>query len=257
MKRSILTALILIAAGAAISLAVLWHLDGDYESLSSAPIAEHTYRVENFFQNIDLDLESADAVLALSPTGSCYVVCREYEHQETAVTAERGALRVKQTDNRAWHERIGIYVADTSITVYLPQTEYAALTATAASGNIRVPAEFQFQDADVHTASGSIDFSAALQNRLSAEAASGDITLTGVTAQTLFCKTVSGDIALSGCDADSLGLTTASGDVTGTLLSEKTILTDTVSGTVNIPDQGRGGLCEIRTVSGDITIKIQ
>lgn len=257
MKRSILTALILIAAGAAISLAVLWHLEGDYEALSSAPIAEHTCRVDNFFQNIDLDLEAADVELAPSPNGRCYVVCREYEHQETAAAAEHGTLRVKQTDNRAWHERIGIYVADTRITVYLPQTEYARLTATAASGDIRIPAEFRFQDADVHTASGRIDFSAAIQRRLSAESVSGDIALSGVMAQTLSCKTVSGDITLSGCDADSLGLTTASGDVTGTLLSEKNVVADTASGTVNIPVRSSGGLCEIRTVSGDITIKIQ
>lgn len=51
--------------------------------------------------------------------------------------------------------------------------------------------------------------------------------------------------------------TRSTGDVTGTLLSEKVFITETGTGSVNVPKTVTGGKCEIKTSTGDIQIEIR
>lgn len=58
-------------------------------------------------------------------------------------------------------------------------------------------------------------------------------------------------------DAGELYLKTESGSVSGTVLTEKVFLTETVSGTVNVPKTAKGGKCEIITKYGDVDISVK
>lgn len=86
---------------------------------------------------------------------------------------------------------------------------------------------------------------------------SGDQLLTGLVAEgRLKLHAVSGEIELSGCDGGDVYIDATSGDVTGFLLTEKTFVTHTSSGTVRVPE-GRGATCEVHTTSGDIRISVE
>ena len=69
-------------------------------------------------------------------------------------------------------------------------------------------------------------------------------------------EAISGSLKLTGCDADTLYLKTVSGGVAGTLCSEKQFLANTTSGSISVPDTA-GGLCEVKTVSGNIHLEVQ
>lgn len=86
----------------------------------------------------------------------------------------------------------------------------------------------------------------------------GDILLKNVISTENFSiERSTGDITLEGSDAAELYVITSTGDVTGTLLSEKVFITETNTGSVNVPNTVTGGKCEITTSTGDIQIDIQ
>lgn len=57
-------------------------------------------------------------------------------------------------------------------------------------------------------------------------------------------------------DASEIFVRTGTGNVTGSLLTDKVFLTQTDTGTVEVPQTITGGRCEIRTDTGDIELKI-
>lgn len=67
----------------------------------------------------------------------------------------------------------------------------------------------------------------------------------------------SGDVDLNNSDAETLNIKTNSGDVSCSLLTDKVFVTKTGSGEVYVPHSTIGGICEIKTGSGDIKVKIK
>lgn len=86
----------------------------------------------------------------------------------------------------------------------------------------------------------------------------GDIILKNVIAAENFSiERSTGDVIFEGSDAAEIYAKTSTGDVTGTLLSEKVFITETNTGSVNVPKTITGGKCELKTSTGDIQIDIQ
>lgn len=69
--------------------------------------------------------------------------------------------------------------------------------------------------------------------------------------------TDTGDVVLDGCDAAEIEIETDTGDVNGTLLTPKIINTQTDTGRVDVPRGTSGGICEITTDTGDISIQFK
>ncbi len=85
----------------------------------------------------------------------------------------------------------------------------------------------------------------------------GDIVLKNVIASENFSiERSTGDVIFEGSDAAEINVKTTTGDVTGTLLSEKVFITETSTGSVNVPKTVTGGKCEIKTSTGDIKIDV-
>lgn len=150
------------------------------------------------------------------------------------------------------------------------------LSVQTTSGDIQVQ-NTEAEQIELHAVSGSVSGrDLAADERLSVQTTSGDIRLEGVrcgkadistTSGAILwqdvCATgdatlhsVSGDIRLSRCDAASFSIETTSGGVNGTLLSEKVFSVSTTSGRVQVPSTSSGGVCRIKTVSGDVHIEL-
>ncbi len=65
-----------------------------------------------------------------------------------------------------------------------------------------------------------------------------------------------GDVKFDGCDAAEIFVETGTGDVRGSLLTDKVFITQTDTGSVDVPKTATGGRCEVTTDTGDISIKI-
>lgn len=85
----------------------------------------------------------------------------------------------------------------------------------------------------------------------------GDFELKNVVAnEKITIKRTTGDIKLDRCDAQDLFIETDTGHVKGSLLSDKVFITQSNTGSIDVPKTITGGKCEITTDTGDIKISI-
>ncbi len=85
----------------------------------------------------------------------------------------------------------------------------------------------------------------------------GDISLNNVIAAEKFSiERSTGKVKFEDSDAAEIFIKTDTGDVIGTLLSDKVFITETDTGSINVPNSVTGGRCEITTNTGDIKITI-
>ncbi|MGN1048779.1 MAG: DUF4097 family beta strand repeat-containing protein [Eubacteriales bacterium] len=132
------------------------------------------------------------------------------------------------------------------------------LDAESTSGNVTISSVKSAAELSVKTVSGDIGLRDIECKDIYAESTSGDVAFSDVYAsEKIRIGNVSGQIGLYGCDASSLWINTTSGDVSGTLLTEKIFIAESVSGNISVPYSGTGGKCEIKTTSGNIKITLK
>ncbi len=66
-----------------------------------------------------------------------------------------------------------------------------------------------------------------------------------------------GDIEFSRCDAAEVHIVTDTGDVKGSFMTDKRVTATSDTGRIKVPDSSNGGICEVRTDTGNITINIE
>ena len=83
----------------------------------------------------------------------------------------------------------------------------------------------------------------------------GDVKMANLIASGhLQAETSTGDITFDRCNAATMKITADTGNVTGTLLTPKIILAQSDTGRVDVPRSTEGGICEITTDTGRISI---
>jgi len=272
----------------------------------------NTYEVDEAFSDISITTDTADIIFALSDDGKCKVECYEEENAKHSVTVENDVLVVRI--NRPWYDYIGYNFGSPKITVYLPKTEYNALSINESTGKVEIPKDYLFENVDISLSTGNVNFCASVSKLVKIEATTGNIRVENISAGALdlsvttgkvnvlgvasreditvgvstgkayltdiSCKSVissgttgsislsnviatnkfsiersTGDVEFNGCDADEIYVKTNTGNVTGSFLSNKVFITDTDTGSVDVPKTVTGGRCEINTHTGDIKIQ--
>lgn len=92
---------------------------------------------------------------------------------------------------------------------------------------------------------------------LRSDGSTGKLVLNSVVAaEELSVTRSTGSVELNGCDAGSISIETDTGSVTGSLLTDKIFYAQSDTGKVDVPRTVTGGICEIRTDTGNIRIEI-
>lgn len=293
-KIWIMTALACIVVGLLLAVFAFARTGFRYSELNSAELYTKVYDMEESFSSIDISAAECDVYFYPIKDGACRVECREDAKITHTVSVENETLVVARKDHRKWYEHIGFFWGDMSIKVYLPERMYRELKVLSVSGDISIPREFTFEEAELITTSGDILLEGLVQKSLTAKTVSGDLTVynvsgdtasvqstsgdikfsdfnvetlhidstsgevtlhDGIASQKISIETVSGDIHLDQCDSASLWLKAVSGDIKGFLLTEKHFTTHTTSGDVRVSESFSAVQpCEVTTTSGDIHI---
>ena len=217
-KIWLIIAVVLLICGIGLFTFAMQNLGWDYRELSTTKYESRTYDITEDFENIQIDISTADITFCLSKDGKCRVECQENEKFKSDVSVIDNTLTVKENENQKWYDHIGFNIGFAKISVYLPEKAY---------------------------------------NSLDINASTSDILIKNFAANTVKIKTSTGDIEFKGADAEELDIKTNTGDVFGTLLSDKTFVTETNTGTVKVPKSTSGGKCKIKTNTGDIKITIE
>ncbi len=169
-------------------------------------------------------------------------------------------INVKNTSGSAkcYADADIISVHNTSGSITLDGVNTEAVTLKAASGSISLKSVNAENSITVDGTSGSIRFESVRCEDLTSSNASGSVKLTDTVCKNIMkVKVSSGSVRLDDSDAAEIDIRTSSGSVKGTLLSDKIFITETTSGSVDVPKSFEGGKCYIETSSGSIKISIK
>lgn len=109
----------------------------------------------------------------------------------------------------------------------------------------------------VESDTGEAEFSSVRCNDFTRKADTGDTELEDVIAKGKFTfNQDTGDVKFDRCDASEIYVKTSTGDVKGSFLTDKVVYADTSTGKKDVPKSTSGGMCEIKTSTGNIIIKI-
>lgn len=226
----------------------------------------NTYDIREAFQSIAVRSDTEDVSFCLSDDGTCRVVCREKEKEKHDVSVRNGTLFIERVDRRKWYERFSLFLFETpSITIYLPQAEYAALSVDSGTGDITLPEGLLFGSVDIGLSTGDVDCRASSSGMIRVKTSTGDIRLEGVSAGALDLTVSTGrvdvlsvvcggrvGVAVSTGRAELTDITCTSVESTGST-GDITLKNVIASQTISI-ERSTGGVRFERCDAGELTI---
>ncbi len=295
MSRSkiLLSALAIAVSGALVAMRPIVTADA-LGRLKVTDLATHTYNLNGEIHDIRVTDYAEDVKIVYAADGNGRVVVREDADINHTVDVRGGVLTISRPEKSgAYYGKD----KEPSVTIYLPGAEYGSLSVTTTSGDVEVSRQLTFASVTLNSTSGDHEISANVNGNVSCTTTSGDIELSGrigglaalstssgdvelnnLQASGLDIKTTSGDvdlervnvageariettsgdIELEHSDAASLMLSTTSGKIEGSLASGKNFNVSSSSGRIRVPaSDPAGGSCMIKTVSGNVELKIQ
>ena len=226
----------------------------DFSKFSTTDFETTTHTLTESFQNLSIDIDTADITFLPSDNEECKVVCYEGVKQKHSVTVENNTLTIQQSDERVWYDHISIIGSgNTEIKVYLPQAQYIALTIETSTGDIKIPENFTFDSVNISGSTCDIEGSMAVTNSLIMKITTGDITVKSSTFENaLTTKVSTGDTELIDITCKNLTHNARSGDIDmkNVIIAEKMSIT-TSTGDVEL-ERCDAGEIHIQTSTGDV-----
>ncbi len=277
-KKLTVIGALLIVAGLLVSLLVLGLIDYDFSKLAGNKYTEKTYTVLEDFDLIGITVDTADVEFVLSEGEECKVVCSETEKQSYSVYVnDNGCLYVEQVKADKWYNNIDIKNifgtwGENKVIVYLPKTEYVAISVESDTGDIKLLDNFYFESIVAKSDTGDILIRASARDTIWTSTNTGDIVLdtvsvdnvhaesdtglimmSSVTANYFYgIETDTGDITFENCEAKTLEIKADTGDVTLRLTEAKEKLTVTTNTGDVIFDRFDSGEMFVTTDTGDV-----
>lgn len=274
-KKILITAVSLLVGGILLSVAGLALAGFDFKKLGSAGIETNTYEITDSFENISINVDTADVRFVKSTDGKCKLVCQEKSRQKHVATVHNDTLTIENSEDLKWYDYINIGADNQCVTLYLPESAYSSLTVITDTGDVDMPTTFTYQTALVETDTGDITWKATVIGALSLTADTGDIDVIGMGATSLLAQTNTGDIELSSLQCQTASITTDTGSIEldkVTVIGTLTLAADTgdielsivlcknvsiTSDTGEVECEGllAGEKISIRTDTGDVSLR--
>ncbi len=132
------------------------------------------------------------------------------------------------------------------------------LDLSVSTGKVIVQSVACGDDIKINVSTGRAKLTDVTCKNITSNGSTGDISLNNVIATEKFSiERSTGDVRFENSDAAEIFVKTDTGDVKGSLLTNKVFITQTDTGSVDVPKTITGGRCEITTDTGDIAISLQ
>lgn len=276
-KIWLIAAACLMVTGGILFTGVMTSMGWDFKKLTTDKMETNEYVISEAYENITVKSGYADITFVPSEDTQTRVTCYEYENVKHTVEAKDGVLTVGVVDSRKWYDHIGIHFEKPRLTVAVPKGEYGKLTVDNTTGDVRLPQGITFGDMDISVTTGDLFLGASATGHISCKSTTGEVKMRGVRCAALTASGTTGDlemedVVVSGkitvtrttgdveferCDGGELYIKVSTGDVEGTLLTPKTFKCKATTGKVDVPNPSEGGLCQIKTTTGDIEIRVR
>lgn len=251
------------------------------------------YNIKEINNEIKINANIANINIKLTNDNKNIITYDENKKIYFEIKEIEGVLSIKQIDKRSFFEKLFNY-KKISINLFLSNIKYNFLNIDGKTGNIKIDEGFTFENVKINNSTGNIKFISDVNSNLEIEnktgniiinntnvkgnidiySKTGDIKLKDVTGNkidieissgktklqnTLFLNDINitgktGDVILDKIDALNIYITISTGNVEGTILTDKIYNVHSSTGYINVPDTTTGGICKIKTSTGNISI---
>lgn len=218
-KFWLVTASVLFLIGGIVFAGGMSVLKWDFTKLSSIKFEINDYIINGEYRNISIVTDTADIEFTVSDDSTGSVICYEYETQKHSVSVKDDTLVIEIEDTRKWYEYIGINFGTPKITVILPGGVYGDLTVKSSTGDLNIPADFNFESVDITESTGNVTNYASVSDSVKIKTGTGKITLENLKAGSLDLSVSTGKVVINKMDCH--------GDININVSTGKTEITDT------------------------------
>lgn len=253
MKIWLIIAIALVVVGAGVFTAALVACGWDFSKLSTVQFETNTYSGTDRITGIRVDTDTADIRFAPSEDGQWKVVCHEAEKMNHTVSVKDGILTIKVVDEREWYDHIGIWIGSETVTLYLPEQEYASLVIRESTGDVEVPKAFRFGTIDINVSTGAVRNYASATGVIKITASTGDIHVEDVSAASMELSVTTGHVAGRGLTCEGkLSVGVSTGDAQLTDVKCENFTSDGSTGDIVLKDVIATGKMSIDRSTGDV-----
>lgn len=196
-KTWLVLAAALILIGCMILGGVMNVLKWDLTKLSTSSYETNQYEINEIFNNISMNTDTAVIIFSLSDDENCRVECYEERNAKHSVSVEEDTLVIRVINEKSWYDHIGINFGTPKITVYLPKSEYTALSIQENTGDIEIPKDFKFEDVDISLSTGNVDCFASASGLTKIQTSTGTICVENTSAGALDLSASTGKVTVS------------------------------------------------------------
>ena len=252
-KNSFIAAGALIGLGATIFGVTFLAAGCDFGKFSTVKYSTQTHEVKESFQSIAVEVSTSDVFFAVAEDNQTKVVCYEEEKIPHRVSVADGVLTVTAEDTRAWYDYAVIGTDNASVTVYLPQATYEALTVVGSTGDVGIAKELAFEGMNVDLSTGDVRVSAAVAGLAKIEVSTGDITVEDTSVGSLDLTVSTGEIILSSvASAGEVKLASRTGDTSLKNVTCAGLTSAGTTGDIELKNVLISGKMSIERSSGDV-----
>lgn len=243
----------LVLAGCIFFACVMSTLGWDFAKLSTTKYETNTYEIGKAFRDISITTNTANIIFVLSDDGKCKVECYEEENAKHSVTVENDALSVRINNQKSWYDYIGFHFGSPKITIYLPETEYNALSINESTGNVEIAKDYSFENAHISLSTGNVNFCASVSKLVKIKTSTGNICVENTSTGSLDLSATTGKVTVSGVTCrDDLTVGVSTGKVILTDISCKSVISSGTTGTISFSNVIAANKFSIERSTGNV-----
>lgn len=208
----------LILLGSIVFIFCMFALEWDFSRLSTVEYQTNITEIDETFNDISISTDTSNIVFALSDDGKCKVECYEDKKAKHSVNVENNALIIEIDNQKSWYDYIGLRLCSQKITIYLPKTEYNALSVRGNTGNVTISDIYTFNSANISLSTGTVDFRASASGLIKIKTTTGNISVKSNLVGALDLSVTTGTVTVLG--------SMCKGDIEVNVSTGKTHLTD-------------------------------
>ncbi len=192
--RKIKVALSLIAVALIIFVSVMIMNNWSFKSLSNQEYTTNTYEITDDFENIIINVLTADIEILPSNDDKCKVEAYEEINRTHKIEVVNQRLTITPPKKEIIPP---IFNFDSpKITIYLPIKEYQILKIDASTGDALIDKAFSFNSLNIDVTTGDVECYASCKENIIIKTTTGDIVLDNITASQIDLKATTGDVTV-------------------------------------------------------------
>ena len=212
------------------------------------------YTLTEDFNNIELDISSADVEFVASTDSSKKVTCQESEKEYFTVEVADNTLNITSHKDKKWYEWLTWNFNKFKVTISLPAGAYNSLNIKCSTGDVYLPKEFSFNTLSIQGSTGDVKSEANVIGASSITVSTGDIYLKNLNTKSLDLIASTGDIKLENVHvSDDINVIVSTGHVNLINVTGNNLNVNGTTSKVNLTNTIIDNNIKIVTTTGDIT----